>query len=238
MLLRNVPSASTEPETLVRPPATVLRARAVLFDMDGTLVDSAAIVHRAWQWWTDKHSIPLDAVLAVEKGRPNREVLAQFAPGLDIDHEARQFLAIEENDTNGLALIPGAGTAVRAAQLGLWAVVTSASRSLAEVRLGATGLPLPEVLITSDLITRGKPEPDGFLMAAARLGVEPRDCVVFEDAPAGILAAQRACMRVVGISAAPTLADVQVMDFRDVTITRDNEGWLRIVVRPFEKKPA
>lgn len=225
MLLTKVPAAV----------ATTVRARAILFDMDGTLVNSAAIVHRAWKWWTDKHSIPLEAVLAVEKGRPNREVLAQFALGLDIDQEARQFLALEENDTDGLTLIPGADEAVRAAQLGgRWAIVTSAARSLAKVRLGATGLPLPEVLITSDVIMRGKPQPDGFLLAAARLGVEPRDCVVFEDAPAGILAAQRAGMRVIGITettAAQTLADLQVRNFRDVTITRDNGGWLRIAVR-------
>ena len=211
--------------------AVVLRAGAILFDMDGTLVDSTPIIHRAWKWWTEKHGIPLAPVLAVEKGRPNREVIAEFAPQLDSVEESRQFIAFEENDTDGLTLVAGADAAVRAAQQGLWAVVTSAKRSLAEVRLSAAGLPVPEVLVAADMISRGKPDPEGFLVAAERLGVEPADCLVFEDSPAGVMGARRAGMAVICISSAsPALAEVQVQDFRNVSMSRNGEGTFLVTV--------
>lgn len=201
--------------------------------MDGTLVDSTPIIHRAWKWWTSLHGIPLEPVLAVERGRPNREVIAQFAPWLDADFESRRFVAYEEADTEGLTVVPGAAEAVRAGSSGLWGVVTSAKCSLAEVRLRAAGLRLPEVLISSEMITKGKPEPDGFLLAASRLGVEPRECVVFEDSAAGIAAAKRARMTAVCIGpleAARAMADFHVQDFREVAISRNGDGQFRLAL--------
>ena len=202
--------------------------RAILFDMDGTLVDSSAVIRRAWEWWSSRHGVPLAPILAVEKGRPNRDTLRQFAPQLDIEAESALFLNFEENDTGGLIAIPGALEAVRAAQNGLWAVVTSAERSLAEIRLRATGLPIPNALITADLIHCGKPDPECYLLAAQQLNVEPHECLVFEDAPVGIEAAQSAGMSVVGLLTTLTTAELSaplhIQDFRDVTISRRENG--------------
>ncbi|MGA8030151.1 MAG: HAD-IA family hydrolase [Bryobacteraceae bacterium] len=205
-----------------------LSCRAILFDMDGTLVDSSAVIRRTWEWWSSLHGIPLAPILAVEKGRPTRDVLSQFGPHLDIEAEAARFLECEENDTEGLVAIPGALEAVAAAQQGLWAVVTSAHRSLGEIRLRAAGLPIPGVFITADLIHRGKPDPESYLLAAQQLKVEPPDCVVFEDAPAGIEAARSAGMSVVGVLTALTSeelsAPLDIGDFHDVTISRRENG--------------
>ena len=206
-----------------------LRCRAILFDMDGTLVDSNAVIHRAWKWWSARHGLPLEPILAVEKGRPNNEVLRQFAPHLDIDAEAASFLEFETNDLGGLVAIPGAQRAVAAAQGGLWAVVTSAERSLAEVRLRAVGLPIPDVLVGADSIHRGKPDPECYLLAAACLGVSPNECVVFEDAPAGIASAKAASMKVVAILTSfckeQLPAGLHIRDFRDLDISRNAIGF-------------
>lgn len=211
----------------------VLHCQAILFDMDGTLVDSTAVIHRTWRRWAERHSLPLEPILKVEKGRPNREVLQQFAPHLDIDEEARLFLAAEIADVAGLTIVPGAHEAVRAAQQGRWAVVTSAERSLAEVRLKAVGLPLPQVLIGADDIRRGKPHPECYLMASERLRVSPRECVVFEDAPAGVLSARQAGMHVIALGSfaeAVEGASVRIRDFRDILIDGAAPGMFKITV--------
>ena len=216
------------------PAETNLIARAILFDMDGTLVDSTPIIHRAWQWWTSQHGLPLAPVLAVERGRPNREIIAQFAPELDAELESQRFVAFEEDDTDGLAIIPGADAAVRAAEAGPWGVVTSARRTLAEVRLRASGFPVPRVLVSADMIARGKPEPDGFILAAQRLDVPPAECVVFEDSMAGIESAKRAGMRAICVGpvvAAQQMADFRVADFRQVSITRNGSESFTIGIR-------
>ncbi len=109
--------------------------------------------------------------MAVQQGRPNRDVLTEFAPHLDIDEEAALFLKFEEEDIDDVVAIPGANVAVQAAQAGKWGVVTSANRSLAEVRLRATGFPIPEVFISADEIHRGKPDPECYLLGAEGLGV-------------------------------------------------------------------
>jgi HAD superfamily hydrolase (TIGR01509 family) len=204
--------------------------------MDGTLVDSTAVIHRTWRWWAQRHSLPLEPILKVEKGRPNREVLRQFAPNLDIDEESRLFLAAETEDVAGLMIIQGAHEAVRAAQKGPWAVVTSAERSLAEVRLQAVGLPLPDVLISADLIQHGKPDPECYLLAAERLGMNSADCLVFEDAPAGVLSARRAGMPVIAVGSfagADSGAVARIRDFTDVSIDYDDLGVFRIKVTTF-----
>ena len=201
--------------------------------MDGTLVDSTAVIYRTWHSWAKRHSLPIEPILKVEKGRPNREVLRQFAPHLDIDEESRLFLAAEREDIAGLTIIPGAREAVRAVQQGPWAIVTSAERSLAEVRLNAVGLPLPDVLISADLIQHGKPDPECYLLAAHRLGLSPEQCLVFEDAPAGVRSGSAAGMPVIAVGsfAGPDSgASAHVRDFTDVSIERDHLGTFHIGV--------
>lgn len=211
-----------------------LRCRAILFDMDGTLVDSTAVIHRTWRWWSARHGVPLEPILAVEKGRPNREVVQQFGPHLDVDEESRLFLEAEKADIDGLTVIPGSHEAVRAAKQGRWAIVTSAERSLAEVRLRAVGIPIPEVMITSDDIHHGKPDPECYLLAAERLQVSPGDCVVFEDSPAGALSGKRARMPVVAVGAyldESAGAALYIRDFRQLSITlaQQNEFEIRLL---------
>lgn len=199
-----------------------LHCKAILFDMDGTLVDSSAVIERAWRWWSARRSVELGAIMAVQQGRPNRDVLTEFAPHLDIDEEAALFLKFEEEDLDDLVAIPGAINAVRAAQAGLWGIVTSANKSLAEIRLRVTGFPIPESFISADVIQRGKPDPECYLLGAAALNTDPRDCVVFEDATAGVQSAKAAGMTVVGVLTNLTEADLQadahVPDFRSVKI--------------------
>ena len=176
---------------------------AVLFDMDGTLVDSDAVVRRSWAAWAAKHDIDLAHVLRVSPGKPGAQAMAELAPHLtraQIAADAADLLRREVSDLDGVAAAAGAAElvdAVRASGIG-WAVVTSASRALATVRLRACGLPAPPVLITCDDVERGKPDPEGFLRAAALLGAEPSRCVVIEDADAGVRAGLAAGMTVIG----------------------------------------
>ncbi len=213
--------------------STVLHARALLFDMDGTLVDSAANVERAYRWWGGLHNLVMEPILAVERGRPHREVMAQFTTGLDLDQESARFTDFESSDEAGMPLVPGAAEVIRVAQQGRWAVVTSAKRRLAEMRFRVTGLPLPKALITADLIQRGKPDPECYLLAAQLLGTAPSECIVFEDAFAGAEAGRRAGMTVVGVNTGGDLTgtDVLIRDFLDVEVQYGADGWFTVLVR-------
>ena len=209
---------------------TIIDCRAILFDMDGTLVDSSLVIERAWIWWANSRGVPLAPVLEVQQGRPNREVLRQFAPqGTDIEAESIAFRQFEEADTDGIVALPGVRQAIAAAGEGLWGIVTSADRSLAEVRLRATGIPIPDIFVTADMITRGKPDPECYLLGANALGVPPADCLAFEDAPAGVRSARSAGMRVAGVLSSLTAkqlgADWHIRDFGSVEIERLNTGF-------------
>ncbi|MGH9593592.1 MAG: HAD-IA family hydrolase [Bryobacteraceae bacterium] len=224
-------------KTEIEAATKVFHARAILFDMDGTHVDSSAVIDRAWLWWSARHGIPPEPILRVQQGRPNREVLREFGPHLDIEAEAAAFLRFEETDTGGVVPVPGALEAVGQARQGLWGVVTSADRSLAEVRLKATGFPVPPVLVSADMIHRGKPDPECFLLAARLLNVDPAECVVFEDAKAGAAAGKAAGMTVIGLltslSKGELPADWHIRDFRDVRISRLPKTFEIIAGDPF-----
>jgi sugar-phosphatase len=180
-----------------------LRCAAILFDMDGTLVDSSIAVEKTWRMWAARHGLDADALIAFSHGRQNRDTIAAVAPHLDLAAEVDYMLRAEEECRDGIVPVPGA-VALLAGLAALphapWAVVTSAWRRLAEIRLGCAGLPPPPLLITSDDITRGKPDPQGYLTAAAQLGLNPADCVVLEDAPAGIAAGKAAGMTVIALA--------------------------------------
>ncbi len=177
-----------------------LGCAAVLFDLDGVLVDSGTTIERSWRRWAARHGLPGAAVLASCHGRPSVETIAALAGHLDAAAEAERLEREQALDTAGLSRCPGAARLLAALPPGRWAVVTSGSRPLATSRLRGVRLPVPEVLVTASEVTRGKPSPEGYLRAAELLGVPPRRCVVVEDARPGVLAARAAGCRVVGIA--------------------------------------
>jgi mannitol-1-/sugar-/sorbitol-6-phosphatase len=209
---------------------TTLRCKAILFDMDGTLVDSTAIVEGAWGWWAERHGIPLSDVLQFSHGRPTLATMEQFLPGRDHTAELLEMSIFEEAQLQGLVPVPGAIRTVQSVQGGAWAVVTSAPRRLAEVRLEATGFPLPKVLVPADEIERGKPDPQGFLLASRHLGIAAEDCLVFEDTQPGLDAGVRAGMQSVALLTTFTRDQLStewaVRDFNDVRVTREGDGLL------------
>ncbi|AOW11505.1 glycerol-3-phosphatase [Hydrogenophaga crassostreae] len=175
---------------------------AFLFDMDGTLLSSIAAAERVWTAWARRHGVDAEALLAHLHGRRAIDTIrALNLPGVDAVAEAAAITQAEINDVDGVAPIAGAPAFLAALPVGHWAVVTSAPRALAERRMAAAGLPIPAVLITAEDVGNGKPAPDGYRLAAARLGMETHNCVVFEDAPAGIQAGETAGAAVVVISA-------------------------------------
>jgi mannitol-1-/sugar-/sorbitol-6-phosphatase len=204
-----------------------LTCKAVLFDMDGTLVDSTSIVERAWGRWAALHGLPLDAVLSFAHGRPTIATLQHFLPERDHTVELEEMDRYEETQMEGILAVPGATQVLQAIAGHSWAIVTSAWRTLAEARISAAGLPIPKVMIPVDEIRNGKPHPEGFLQAARLLGVPPEQCLVFEDTRPGIEAGVSAGMQVVGLLTTTTADHLKhrplIRDFRDVTIQADGE---------------
>lgn len=166
---------------------------AFLFDMDGTLLDSSAVVHRVWGAWAKRHGVDVAALLANVHGVRSSDTIRQFGGAtVDVAKETQWILDAEVSDVDGVVAVEGIHAFIDALDPGTWAVVTSAPRTLAEVRLRAVSLPIPNVMITAEDVQRGKPDPQGFLLGAQRLGVSIRDCLVFEDSPAGVAAARAA----------------------------------------------
>jgi mannitol-1-/sugar-/sorbitol-6-phosphatase len=165
-------------------------ADAVLVDLDGTLVDSAAPVRRVWEAFARRHGLDPDDVERFAHGRPSRESVRALTPDADLECEADAIEAAEIADTAGVVALPGAAQLLTS-DVPL-AIVTSCSTALATTRLQAAGLEIPDVLVSSDGLERGKPDPTCFLIAARRLGLDPARCVVIEDAPAGITAGRAA----------------------------------------------
>jgi mannitol-1-/sugar-/sorbitol-6-phosphatase len=172
-------------------------ADAVLVDLDGTLVDSTAPVRRVWEAFAQRHGLDPDEVERFAHGRPSRDTVRALLPDSDLDAESAAIEAAEIADTGGLVALPGAAQLLSSDRR--LAIVTSCSTALATVRLTATGLGIPDVLVSSDGLERGKPDPTCFLIAARQLGLDPSRCVVIEDAPAGILAGRAAGATVIAV---------------------------------------
>jgi sugar-phosphatase len=172
-------------------------AQVLLVDLDGTLVDSSAPVSRAWTAFARRLGLDPDEVHAFAQGRPSSETVRLLAPSADHSAEDALVEAAETTDTDGVFALPGAGELLRSGYP--LAIVTSCSSQLANVRLRAAGLPRPEVVISSSMVIRGKPDPEGFLLGARRLNVTPARCAVFEDSPVGIDAGRAAGARVIAL---------------------------------------
>jgi len=186
------------------------RPEAVLFDLDGVLVESAGVVEASWGRWAEDRGVDFAALLPVLHGRPGRELVSEFAPDLDVEAEVATITAYEMAEEGALRAVPGARECVEAAPR--WAIATSGGRELALGRLRAVGHPVPDVLVSADDITRGKPDPEPYLKAAAALGVPPERCLVIEDAPAGIAAGKAAGMRVVAVTTSHRAEELSAAD--------------------------
>ena len=178
----------------------MIEARAVLFDCDGVLVDSGASIERAWRRWALERGLDGDAIVAVAHGRRTEDTMRELGLSGDLVAGVELLEGYEIADAPSVHAFPEAAALLAELPPGSWAVVTSGTRALATSRLAAAGLPLPSVLVTADDVRAGKPDPEGYLEAARRLGCSPADCVVVEDAPAGVQAGLAAGMRVVGLA--------------------------------------
>ncbi|WP_406149495.1 HAD-IA family hydrolase [Streptomyces sp. NBC_01012] len=214
-------------------PATVLEARALLLDMDGTLVNSDAVVERCWRRWAAAQGLDPEATLKVVHGRQGYATMAALLPDRPMEQnyaENRVMLAEETADTDGVVPIGGA-TAFMASIAGLpHALVTSADEALAQARMTAAALPMPKTRVTAEMVGASKPDPEGFLKGAAELGFEPADCIVFEDSEAGIMAGRAAGMRVVGVGprAAALSPDAHVEDLTRLRVEQGADGAVRL----------
>ena len=193
--------------------------RAVLSDLDGVLVDSAAVIEQTWRGFADRHGLDPDEVVAAGHGRRSIDLIRLVAPHLDAEIEAANVEREEIAQTTGLRPLPGARELVDAVPAERFAIVTSGSRALALARLRAAGLPVPAVLVTAEEVDDGKPHPAGYLRAAELLGVDPAHSVVLEDAPAGVEAGRAAGMTVIAVlttndASALTRAHSRVRDLR------------------------
>ena len=178
---------------------TTIRCQAVLFDMDGVLVDSTHAVARVWRKWALERGFDPEKVVRAAHGRPSIDTVRDFLPNADSNAENLEVERQEVEDLDGVVAIAGAQVLVTSIPAGRWTVVTSATRPLAEVRLRAAGIPIPDSLITADDIQRGKPHPEPYQKAADRLGYAASECIVVEDAPAGIRAGKAAGARVIAV---------------------------------------
>jgi sugar-phosphatase len=209
--------------------AVELSARALLLDMDGTLVNSDAAVERVWRRWAASRGLDGDLVMKVAHGRQGYSTMALLLPDRPMaeNHaDNARLLAEETADTEGVVAVPGAPEFLASLRGLPHALVTSADVALSTARMAAAGLTAPEVRVTAEDVAGSKPDPEGFVKAAAELGVAPRDCLVFEDSEAGIAAGKAAGMRVVGVGprAHAYAPDVVVPDLCSVRVERAADG--------------
>lgn len=206
--------------------SAAMRCGAILFDMDGVLVDSRAVVERTWRRWAMRHALDPEPILHIAHGRRTRESLRLVYPELAIDEEVAWLDAAELEDLGGVTALPGAATLLASLPESRWTIVTSAGLQLASLRLRSAGLPVPSRMVTSEAVTRGKPAPDGYRLGAERLGLEADRAVVVEDAPPGLQAAIAAGMRTVAVTTTHRAeqlagADVIIRDLASVCLATE-----------------
>ena len=211
-----------------------MECQGFLFDLDGTLVDSLPVVERAWTQWAERHGISPQQVLDFIHGKQAITSLRHFMPNAteaELQHEFTLLEQVEAEDTDGVHALPGALALLeRINALGIpWAIVTSGSVPVANARRLAGGVPLPEVFITSERVKQGKPQPDAYLLGAQGLGLAPQDCVVVEDAPAGILSGLAAGCQVIAVNApadSPKLDQVDLIlsSLEQLKIAKSEQG--------------
>ena len=201
--------------------------QAILFDLDGVLVDSTLAVERVWREWARKHNVDAQLVLDNAHGRRSIETVRIVAPHLDAEQENVEIERMEIADKEGIVAIAGAQALLQSLPPDRFCIVTSATRALATARLQHAGLPVPERLVTADDVQEGKPSPRPYLKGAQMLSVAPADCLVFEDTPAGIAAGKAAGMRVIALDTTYlpkdlTEADVVLNNLSHIRVRLEN----------------
>ncbi|MFB6484919.1 HAD-IA family hydrolase [Streptomyces virginiae] len=214
-----------------------LTAKALLLDMDGTIVNSDAVVERCWREWAVSHGLDPQAAMKIVHGRQGYATMAVLLPDrpMEVNHaENAVMLARETADTDGVVPVAGAPEFMAALDGLPHALVTSADTALATARMTAAALPMPEIRVTAESVQASKPDPEGFLMGAAALGVDPADCIVFEDSAAGITAGRAAGMRVIGVGprAAAHAPTAHVPDLTALQVTTTPDGSITITLHP------
>ena len=211
-----------------------IECTAILFDLDGVLIDSTASITRHWQQWAQRHDLDLTEIMKVAHGRRTLETMRLVAPHLSVEEEAQSFAAIEAADTQGVVTIDGALPLLNSLPIDAWAIVTSGGRDLATARLKSRGLPIPRIMVTAEDVVNGKPDPEPYLVAAHVLGIPADQCVVVEDSPAGIAAASAAGMRSVAIASTHAYQELETAtaiagQLSDIQVDNSIDG--RLVIR-------
>jgi mannitol-1-/sugar-/sorbitol-6-phosphatase len=203
-------------------PGEWICVQAILFDMDGTLLDSGVAVRRTWERWAARHGLDADAILAVSHGRRDKETVRAFAPvGVDLAKEVAWVQKEELEQKDGVVPVRGAAAFLASLPRNRVALVTSAPRPLALMRLALADLPAPDLMITAEDVESGKPNPEGYIKAARLLGFEPADCLVIEDAPSGLEAGHASGATVLAV--ATTLKSTELSDWNwvaDLSVLR------------------
>jgi mannitol-1-/sugar-/sorbitol-6-phosphatase len=220
------------PLPMIKKSMTIFRCSAILFDLDGVLIDSTRSVDRQWRAWAREQGIDEEKIIAIAHGVRAIEVIRAVAPHLDAEAELRKLESREADDRVDVAVMPGAIDLVNTIPNGRWGVVTSGTRDLATARLRLGGLRVPKVLVTAEDVANGKPHPEPYLRGAKLLGVKPQECLVIEDAPAGIRSAHAGGMKVVGFASTYekeklSEADAAVKSFEELSVAVEN-GQLRV----------
>lgn len=210
---------------------TTIRCSALLFDLDGVLIDSTPAVARVWHRWAQEHGFDPAEVVRRAHGRPSLSTIQEFLPHSDHEAENREVERREIEDIGGVIQLPGTQQLLGSLPPGCWTIVTSCTRPLAEVRLRTAGLPIPKNMVTASDVENGKPHPEPYQKAAAILGHAASDCVVVEDVPAGIRAGKAAGARVVAFTTTMDRRQLEdagpdwiVRNCADISAVRDRDA--------------
>lgn len=209
---------------------------AILFDMDGTLIDSTAAVERSWLAWAEEEGIDPEEIFRIGHGQPAAKLVASSVPPERVAASLRRLTLLEESDTTGVVILPGVQSLLDSLPAAKWAIVTSSTRALAYIRLAAAGVAAPDVVVSFDDVDHGKPDPEPFLKGAQALGVDPVRCLVVEDSVAGLQAGKRAGCTTLAIAGTQLYAhlgehaDAVVRSFEDLTFVTGDAG-LKLVAR-------
>jgi sugar-phosphatase len=200
---------------------TIIKCAAVLFDLDGVLVDSSAVIKRHWYRWAERHGLDPEETYQAGLGKRTVEQVRMFAPHLDVEAEAHKIDSAEAVDAEGVKEIPGAAILLDRLPADRWGIVTSGTHDTATTRIAAVGLSRPQVFITAEDVVHGKPDPEAYLLGAEGLGASPEKCLVLEDSPSGVAAAKSAGMQVIAVASTHDTEDLRVAD----VVVRDLQGF-------------